>query len=139
MSLLKAACSQIGQKEIEGKSNNPTIVNYAKECGFEWVNDDETPWCSIFMNWVTLKSGYERTNKANARSWLDVGLPILMPETGDIVIFKRGNSEWKGHVAIFMSFDGNYAWVLGGNQSNQVKVSKYNLEDVLGYRRLSRA
>jgi len=52
MSILKVALSQYGVKEITGRNHNKTIVDYAKESGFEWVNDDETPWCSIFINWV---------------------------------------------------------------------------------------
>lgn len=136
--LLKVALSQAGQKEIEGDANNPTIVNYAKESGFKWVNDDETPWCSIFMNWVAFKAGYKRSGKANARSWLTVGENILFPETGDVAIFRRGNSDWKGHVAFFLNFDGEYVTVFGGNQGNQVKISRYSKVDVLGYRRLEK-
>ena len=92
---LKLALSQIGQKEIKGVRNNQTIVNYAKESGFKWVNNDETPWCSIFINWLCLKAGLERSNNATARSWLKVGDEVVIPEAGDIVIFKRGNSTWQ--------------------------------------------
>lgn len=71
-SILKTAVSQLGEKEISGEENhNRTIVNYAKEAGFKWVNDDETPWCSIFVNWVAQKNKLRSTNKANARSWLN--------------------------------------------------------------------
>lgn len=136
--MLKTALSQYGQKEVEGDSNNPTIVNYAKECGFSWVNDDETAWCSIFINWVAHKANYERTHKANARSWLNIGTEVESPSMGDIVVFKRGNSTWKGHVALFVNFDGEFINVLGGNQANQVKISKYRKIDLLGYRRLSK-
>ena len=40
--MIETALSQYGQKEIEGKKDNPTIVSYARESGFMWVNDDET-------------------------------------------------------------------------------------------------
>ena len=136
--MIETALSQYGQKEIVGSNDNPTIVHYAKESGFEWVNDDETPWCSIFVNWVALKSGYERTRKANARSWLKIGEEIETPHVGDIVVFKRGNSSWQGHVALFINLEGNYIRVLGGNQSNQVKISLYKKSDLLGYRRLNK-
>jgi len=41
--LIKIAAAELGEKEISGSGNNPTIVNYGKESGFPWVNDDETP------------------------------------------------------------------------------------------------
>jgi uncharacterized protein (TIGR02594 family) len=62
--ILKLAIAELGQKEISGPQDNPTIVNYAKEAGFAWVDDDETPWCSIFVNWVANKAGLKGSNKA---------------------------------------------------------------------------
>lgn len=141
--LLQIALSQYGQKEIEGESDNQTIVGYAKEAGHNWVNDDETPWCSIFMDWCAMKAGMERTHKANARSWLEVGEDVKEPKTGDIVILKRGNNTWSGHVGIYIAHltiesgrRTGFIYVLGGNQSNQVKISLYDSIQVLGYRRL---
>ena len=137
MGILKVALSQYGVKEIIGSTHNKTIVDYAKESGFKWVNDDETPWCSIFINWVAFKACLERTKSAMARSWLDVGVPVTFPETGDIVVFKRGNSAWQGHVGIYISeAENSQINVLGGNQSNAVKISTYNTKDLLGFRRL---
>lgn len=137
MSLLKIALSQYGIKEILGSNHNQIILDYAKETGFSWVNDDETPWCSIFMNWCAMKAGLQRTGKANARSWLDIGLVVSEPEVGDIVILKRGDSDWQGHVAIYINEIDEYINVLGGNQSNQVNISKYKKSDVLGYRNVN--
>lgn len=136
--MLRTALSQYGEKEIVGKENNKTIVDYAKEAGFNWVGDDETPWCSIFMNWVAMKAGYEYTGKANARSWLKAGIERDNPKMGYIVVFKRGNSTWQGHVGIFIREDNGFVYCLGGNQSNQVKISAYKKSDVLGYRQLYR-
>lgn len=139
--LLKIAINELGQKEIAGPEHNETILNYAREAGFTWVNDDETPWCSIFINWVSKKAGLYSSNKLNARSWLLVGKNVdLAPEPGDIVIFWRESPEsWKGHVGIFFGFsiDGSRVYCLGGNQGNQVSVTAYPKENVLGFRRLS--
>ena len=139
--LLKIAASQIGQKEIKGKTDNHTIVGYAKAVGLEWVTNDEIAWCSIFMSWACQTCGYPippLNKRASARSWLEIGEKVLIPETGDIVVFKRGDSTWQGHVGIFLSFEGLYVNVLGGNQGDQVKVSKYALADVLDYRKLKK-
>jgi uncharacterized protein (TIGR02594 family) len=138
--LLKIAVAELGQKEISGPAHNPAIVNYAKEAGFAWVNDDETPWCSIFVNWVAKKAGLRGSGKANARSWLLSGKNVdNAPEPGDIVVFWRGSPDsWLGHVGFFFGFsiDGERVYCLGGNQGNQVSVSAYSIENVLGFRRL---
>jgi uncharacterized protein (TIGR02594 family) len=140
--LIKIAVSQLGEKEISGAPDNPTIVKYAKDSGFEWVNDDETPWCSIFINWCAMKADLKRSKKANARSWLLVGNATSNPEPGDIVVFWRGSIDsWQGHVGIFLGFskDQSRVYCLGGNQGNQVSISAYPTSTVLGYRRLKSA
>lgn len=138
--LIKRAANEIGQKEISGVEDNPNIVNYAKEAGFPWVNDDETPWCSIFLNWCAKKVGLNGSGKADARSWLTVGTATDDPTPGDIVVFWRESPEsWKGHVAIFLGFntDKKQVFCLGGNQGNQVSIRSYPAYQVLGYRQLA--
>lgn len=137
--VIEIASGEIGVTEIAGEEDNPRIVQYAQEIGIAGVVDDETPWCSIFMNWVATRAGAERTGKANARSWLNVGLPVETPEPGDIVVFWRGSPDsWKGHVGLFMGYsrDASRVYVLGGNQGDQVGISAYTADRVLGFRRL---
>lgn len=138
--LFQIAVAEIGVKEIKGENDNAQIVAYAKEAGFMHITDDETPWCSIFVNWCCMKAELQRTHKANARSWLTVGLPVENPIPGDIVIFWRESSHsWKGHVGIFVGFSKNHQLVftLGGNQKNSVSIQGYDATKVLGFRRLS--
>lgn len=107
----------------------------------EWINDDETPWCSIFLNWCAKKAGFERTGKANARSWLNVGRKVDIPEPGDTVIFWRGSKDsWKGHVGLFMGYgeDEDVIFSLGGNQGNQVSITEMPANQLLGFRRLAK-
>jgi hypothetical protein len=82
----------------------------------------------------------QRSKKANARSWLLTGLNVdTSPEPGDIVVFWRGSPDsWTGHVGIFFGFSitGERVYCLGGNQGNQVSVSAYSFDNVLGFRRL---
>jgi uncharacterized protein (TIGR02594 family) len=140
MKLLQIAIQELGVKERKGTKNNPEILNYAKETGFNWVKDDETPWCSIFINWCCLKASLPRTNKANARSWLNLGKPVKNPVPGDIVIFWRENpTSWKGHVGVFMGYsaDKSSIFTLGGNQRNTVSIQGYSSDTLLGFRRLS--
>jgi len=137
--ILQIACAELGVKEIPGSDHNELILAYAHEAGFEWVNDDETPWCSIFVNWVAKKAGYIQSKNAAARSWLTIGQNVAQPEPGDLVIFWREHLDsWKGHVGFFLGFDSTLEriYVLGGNQGNQVSITAYSEEQLLGFRKL---
>lgn len=139
--ILQKALSQYGVKEIVGGDHNETILNYFKEIGHDWVQDDETAWCSAFINWLCEKEGYTRSDKLNARSWLHVGHRVE-PENvkvGDIVVIWREKpSSWKGHVGIYINEDEDYINILGGNQSNQVRISAYPKKRLLQYRRMTK-
>lgn len=135
MTLLEAVLSQYGKKEIAGNKHNPLILEYHKTTG--GFSDDETPWCSSFINWCAIEANVEHTNKANARSWLDVGVAKNYLEIGDVVVFKRGDNPVQGHVALFIASNGmDYIYVLGGNQNNMVSISSYRVADIIGIRKL---
>lgn len=139
--LIYIAANELGTNAIPGEKDNDQIVAYARESGIEWVDDDETPWCSIFMNWCAVKAGLPRPGekRALARSWENVGMPTDNPEHGDIAVFWReSESSKKGHVGIFMGYNknGDYVYTLGGNQSRMVSISEYPVERVLSFRRL---
>ncbi len=139
--LLQIAFAEFGQKEIPGAKHNQHIVNYAREAGFEFVDDDETPWCSIFINWCCKQAKLERSEKANARSWLETGDNTSHPRPGDIVVFWRESiHSWKGHVGFFLGFnkDARRVYCLGGNQSNSVNITSFDADKVLGYRKLEK-
>lgn len=137
--MIDLALSQYGIKEIVGKQHNPEVLKYFTEIGHSWVKNDETAWCSAFINWVAKKSGLEYSGKLDARSWLKVGDKVKIPRRGDVVIFWRGSKDsWMGHVGLFIRETPNWVYVLGGNQSNQVKISAYPKNKLLGYRRLNK-
>lgn len=138
--LLKIASGELGITEVTGRADNERILQYADETGQSWIDDDETPWCSIFMNWVALKAGSERSNSAAARSWLNVGFSVANPEPGDIAVYWRGHPDsHQGHVGIFMGFSSDHSriYTLGGNQNNSVSISAYPAERLLDFRRLT--
>ena len=137
--LLITALSQYGIKEISGEKDNNSILTYFKECGHQWVKDDETAWCSAFVNWCAKITGYEYTKELNAKSWLEVGEEIKNPVMGDIVVFWRitKNSGY-GHVAIYINKVNDEIYCLGGNQNNMVNISSYPKDRVIGFRRLSK-
>lgn len=138
--LLKIAFSELGTEEIVGDIHNPEVLKYAKETGIAGITTDEIAWCSTFVNWVAQKAGLQKSGKANARSWLNVGTKVIVPEPGDIVVFWRESPQsWKGHVGIFLgvSTDKKRVYCIGGNQGNRVSVSAYRIENVLSYQRLT--
>lgn len=127
---------EAGTKEIEGPLSEERILKYAEDTGFVTYSNDDTAWCSLFVNWVAHKSNHERSKSLAARSWLKVGQFVDAPEPGDIVIFWRERvSSWKGHVGIFVGYsrDSSRIYCLGGNQ---VSISAYPSERLLGFRRL---
>jgi len=138
--LLEIAINEFGTKEIKGPKHNARIVKYAHESNFTWISDDETAWCSTFMNWVALEAGLVNSKSAAARSWLGVGFEVSNPEPGDIVVFWRDSIySHKGHVGIYMGFskDQSRVYVLGGNQGDAVSISGYPADRILSFRRLT--
>jgi len=130
------AKEELGVKEFAGKKHNPRIIEYHKASG--GFGSDEIAWCSSFVNWCFLRAGmsFAMSGRANARSWLKMGIETLKPETGDVVIFWRGRKKgWQGHVGFYAGEKGGKILVLGGNQLNQVSYQYYPKDRLLGYRR----
>lgn len=102
------------------------------------VNVKYVPWCAAFVNAILKERDIQGTNSNLARSFLKWGKDVSNePKEGDIVVLKRGSLPWQGHVGIFMGDwdQGDYIMVLGGNQSNRVKIELYASSSVIGYRR----
>ncbi len=138
-SLLSIAMREAGVAEAQGSLSNERILQYAEEAGFQNYQSDDVAWCSLFMNWVAKEAGYERTNSLAARSWLHKGQQVSTPQPGDVVIFWRESvNSWKGHVGLFVGYskDLRRIYCLGGNQNDQVSISGYHTDRLLGFRRL---
>lgn len=130
------ACLHYGLKEVPGKENNPVIMSFFNTIGHSWVQGDETAWCAAFANYCCLASIGKQTGKLTARSFLNFGIDTTEPFPGDIVIIWRESPDsWKGHVGFYINHDNEYVYMLGGNQNNQVNVSRYPVERVLVYKR----
>lgn len=144
--LIEYGITQYGFEEVVGKEDNPEIIKYFTEMGFKPEQlSDETAWCSAVINYLCKKAGLPYTGKLNARSWLDVGMPVNHPAPGDIVVFWRGKSKdetiagtnlKKGHVGIYINQVDDLIYTMGGNQSNMFNISPYSSARLLGYRRL---
>lgn len=143
----------IGTSEVSGEKANPQIMTMLKLDGNAWTekSGDETPWCSAFVNYVAWLMRLPRSKSLMARSWLTVGTPVRSSgQTArvvcDVVILKRGGGEQPGpevldapgHVGFFggLLYKEKKILLLGGNQGNSVSVSHYDVDRVLGIRRL---
>lgn len=144
--LINTALSFYGLKEVPGPASSPTISKWLAK----WLdkakvkaskNDDQTAWCSVFVNEIADMCGCMCSNKINARSWLDVGteVPLEQAKPGDVIILWRVSPKsWEGHVGFFIRKGPGVCWILGGNQSNAVNILSFKDAQVLGIRRLSK-
>ncbi|WP_028886308.1 TIGR02594 family protein [Teredinibacter turnerae] len=142
------AVAEIGVKELLGiEKNNQRIIEYHSTTTLG-AKTDEIPWCSSFVNWVMRQAGFEGTNNALAKSWLDWGSVVTTPQKGDVVVIKRKNatndartgSSSGYHVGFYVTSSNVVISLLGGNQSNSVKKSNFMLRsyDIAGFRRPKR-
>ena len=130
---LVVARGELGVKEIYGGGDNPRIVEYHQTCSLK-ATDDETPWCSAFINWCVIQAGLTGTNSAAAISWMQWGkaVPLAQGTPGDLVIFSRTGGN---HVGFYLSHDNNAIRVLGGNQKDEVNIATFSRARFLGLRR----
>lgn len=85
----------LGLREVPGVVHNPAIVAMLALVDAT-VHDDETPWCSAFVNFVMMLCGMRRSDSLAARSWLwtgfEVPLQLAIP-AWDVVVLKRAGDD----------------------------------------------
>ena len=99
---------------------NPVIVSFFKATGTV-PSGDVTPWCAAFLNWCHLRAmNSAATRSASSGSFRCYGSPTNAPQIGDIVVFRRKDSNDRctgnGHVGFFVRQTDTAVEVLGGNQ-----------------------
>lgn len=135
LDLVKIALAEYGTKGILGKNSNKQVLKYFRDIGFSGITDDDTAWCTAFMNWCLLQAGYKGTGKLNARSFLTYGSETKKPVLGDIVVLWRDDpNSWTGHVGLFVAMSDTSVWVLGGNQDNMVNIKAFPKSQILSFR-----
>ena len=134
MKWIDVAMNEIGQLEGTGTQDNQRILEYFKAVVAIPMPHDEIPWCAVFVGWVLRQCGISPTCSAYARSYLKWGetLPEFRP--GCIVVLKRGSKPYQGPVGFALKKSIGFIDILGGNQANEVKISRFWFPKVLGFR-----
>lgn len=124
-------------REFSGSADNPRIVEYhrATTLAVSDSTNDETPWCSSFLNWCMMKAEIKRTKSALARSWLTWGDKLNTPKYGCVVVLWRDSpTSGSGHVGFFVKSQGDNIILLGGNQGDAVTQAPFPRSRLLSYR-----
>lgn len=132
--IIREAFKLLEIKEVHGKEHNPIILKWAEELGLKnTYTADEIPWCGLFVAYVCKMADKEVVkNPLWARNWLKFGTKQETAMLGDILVFSRGSG---GHVGFYVGEDAKCYRVLGGNQGDQVSVTRIAKSRLLGIRR----
>lgn len=127
----REAQTYVGLREIHGAQHAPAILKMWTAIRAPFT-DDETPWCAAFVGSCLEKVGVKSSRSAAARSYLKWGVPLAKPAIGAILVFSRGPAN--GHVGFYAGEDSGAYHVLGGNQGDEVNVTRLAKDRLLGIR-----
>lgn len=136
--IITEAKKHLGIWEWAGDDHNPKVLAMYADAGHPEIRKDEVPWCAAFVGSVLARVGIRNTGSLLAKSYLNWGVEVPsldQAEPGDILIFDRGTQSWQGHVGFLAGRKGGYVEVLGGNQNNQVNITRYLEREVIAIRR----
>jgi uncharacterized protein (TIGR02594 family) len=122
--MILEALKLFGTVEAAGSKDNPKILAWAAEIGLaKTYSHDSIPWCGLFIGLVAKRAGKEVVDSPLwALSWADFGKPAAGGAMlGDVLTFKRDGG---GHVALYVGEDASAYHCLGGNQSDQVCITR---------------
>lgn len=124
--LVQEGLKLYGTVETPGAKNNAKIMGWADEVGVAALGykytGDAVPWCGLFMAVINKRAGKPVPyGPLYALNWGSVGSVTKTPILGDILTFRRSGG---GHVGLYIGEDDTAYHVLGGNQSDQVNITR---------------
>lgn len=123
--MIREALALYGTTETAGTKSNSIIVNWANETNTkddDWYNSDSIPWCGLFMAIVAQRSEKQLPKGVlTALAWANFGKAVDTAMLGDVLVFKRKGG---GHVGLYVGESYNSYFVLGGNQSDKVCITR---------------
>ncbi len=102
------------------------------------VNPRRTPWCGAVVGAVLKRAGQPVPNGyMKASSWKRAGKSVSLKQArkGDVVVVR---TRYGNHVGFYAGKKDGKVLLLGGNQSNQVKISGYRVSSVQSVRRMGK-
>ena len=131
---MQIAWGDLDVAETPGRESNQKIVDYhAHTEGGQ--SPDEVSWCSSFVCACIENAGIRSTRSKSARSWLRWGYGCEAEYGAVCVLWRVDPKSWQGHVGFLVGWDDESVYLLGGNQSNRVRVSRYPRTRLLGFRK----
>ncbi|MGY2133665.1 hypothetical protein ACW9KT_15655 [Hymenobacter sp. HD11105] len=129
--LLLEVLKLVGTKEIVGGQNSPAIMSWLKELRFDWIKNDETPWCGTALAIAAVRAGVAERHPEMPRAfwWLTWGVPVVVPMLGDVLVFDFS------HVGIYVGEDATHYHTAGGNQNNRHGIDRFPKASLKGARR----
>lgn len=150
--LNKNAITVRAEKEISNwqngtlkESNGVSYLNvYAKATpgfsGSVYANNTQ-PWSAIFISYIALAGDINFPKSTSHYNYITAGMngflgyevfPLnyglkIKAEVGDIVNTKRTGGYTASHSRIIYKVSGNIAYLVGGNESDSIKVTQLNL------------
>jgi uncharacterized protein (TIGR02594 family) len=127
---MQVARRESGVREIAGSAHNPRIIAYHATTSLK-ATTDETAWCASFVNWCLRQAGVAGTNSAAAASFVTWGKETVAQPGAVCVIYNSSAANTSlsrsgNHVAFLVEeTPANYV-LLGGNQSDSVKISNFS-------------
>lgn len=122
-----------GTKETIGEQDNPVILEWAKELDLKAYVHDSIAWCGLFIAIIAKRAGKDVVKDPLwAANWLHFGIGANEAMLGDVLVFKRPGGN---HVGLYVGEDLSTYYVLGGNQSDQVSITRILKERCIGIRR----
>jgi uncharacterized protein (TIGR02594 family) len=113
------------------------LTEWLKSDGQRLGDTEKMPWCGDYVETAIKNSlpnepftGALGKNPYWARNWLKFGEPTGHCY-GAIIVFARGTG---GHVGFVVGEDDTDYYVLGGNQSNMVNITRISKDRYLGCR-----
>lgn len=125
---------QKGVRETPSReTDNPDIAHFHRftVAGVP-EHPDEVHWCSSFVNCCLIESGEKGTRSKSARTWLEYGHEIHVPQLGCIAVYEREGGYHVGFV-VGVATNGDLE-LLGGNQGNAVSIRRRSSEHLLSLR-----
>ncbi|MEQ1615453.1 MAG: TIGR02594 family protein [Hyphomicrobiaceae bacterium] len=131
---MEQAWAEIGQREVNGSTDNPRILDFYRAVGHPDATHDEIAWCAAFVGASLQRAGLLSSRSLMARSYLNWGETLTKGRLGAVAVFSRGSDPVAGHVAFYLDSDATRIFVLGGNQGDAVSVTAMARDQLLGLR-----